>query len=69
MTSVPDRELRRAYRRRFLNFLKHRRDPGDIHFYVTHLAMHYHAYTLARMLMPTGAEGSTERRPMLVNSF
>src|SRR5262249_48541016 len=61
MTSVPEAHLRRAYRRRLWNFLRHRRDPGLCLNYVIHIAMHYHAYTLATQ-MRSGRTG-------VVNSY
>jgi hypothetical protein len=48
MTRVPDPRLRREYRQRLGRFLKVHRRPGLILFYVFHMAMHYHAWQLAR---------------------
>ncbi|GIW87851.1 MAG: B12-binding domain-containing radical SAM protein [Isosphaeraceae bacterium] len=48
MTSIPEAHLRREYRRRFLRVLRVHRRPGMVLFYLFHLAMHYHAYSMAR---------------------
>jgi radical SAM superfamily enzyme YgiQ (UPF0313 family) len=61
MTSIPSAKLRREYRRRFWRFARTRRRPGLIVFYLFHLAMHYHAYTMARQMQTGEAK--------LVNSF
>ncbi|RUL87645.1 DUF4070 domain-containing protein [Tautonia sociabilis] len=72
MTAVPDPGLRREYRRRLWRFLKHRRNPGMTLVYLLHMAMHYHAFTLARSLRSaierSGGEES-EREAVLINSF
>ncbi len=60
MKGVPEASLRREYRKRFWRLLKARRDPGMVVFYVIHMAMHYHAYTLATSL---------SSRRELVNSY
>jgi hypothetical protein len=48
MTRVPEAHLRREYRRRLWSFLKVHRRPGFVLGYVFHMAMHYHAHSLAR---------------------
>ncbi len=47
MRSVPSRSLREEYRHRFWKFLKYHKRPGLVVFYLVHLAMHFHAHTLA----------------------
>ncbi|WP_152050063.1 B12-binding domain-containing radical SAM protein [Tautonia marina] len=73
MTSVPDPKLRREYRRRLWRYLKHRKNPGMALVYLLHIAMHFHAYTLARSLREatsqTRTRGAAEREPVLINSF
>ncbi|MGN8023817.1 DUF4070 domain-containing protein [Phyllobacterium sp. 22229] len=50
MRQVPDRELRRTYRRRIWSMLKRRRSPVVMQIYAIKCAMHYHAHTMiARM--------------------
>ncbi len=61
MLGIPDRGLRREYHRRFMNLVKHRKDPGVWLYYLIKVAFHYHAHTMARA-MATG-EGQ------LVNSY
>jgi radical SAM superfamily enzyme YgiQ (UPF0313 family) len=48
MTQVDDARLRRVYRKRLWRFLKVHRRPGLVLNYLFHMAMHYHAYRLAR---------------------
>jgi radical SAM superfamily enzyme YgiQ (UPF0313 family) len=72
MTAVPDPALRREYRRRMWRYLKHRQNPGMALVYLLHIAMHFHAHTLARSLQaainqPEGE--SADREPVLINSF
>jgi hypothetical protein len=50
MNGVTEADLRREYRRRLWRFLKLRRNPAHLLFYVIHLAQHYHAYTMARQM-------------------
>ena len=50
MTRVGDPRLRREYRRRLGRFLKVHRRPGLALFYLFHMAMHYHAYQLAKQV-------------------
>ncbi|WP_165068211.1 B12-binding domain-containing radical SAM protein [Paludisphaera rhizosphaerae] len=46
--NVSDPELKREYRQRFKNFVKVHRRPGLVMFYVLHMAMHYHSWTMAQ---------------------
>jgi radical SAM superfamily enzyme YgiQ (UPF0313 family) len=48
---VPEAHLRREYARRFRKFLKVRKRPTLAVFYLFHLAMHYHAYSMARSMV------------------
>jgi radical SAM superfamily enzyme YgiQ (UPF0313 family) len=50
MTGVPEAHLRREYRKRLWRFLKVRRNPAHLLFYVIHMAQHYHAYTMATQM-------------------
>jgi radical SAM superfamily enzyme YgiQ (UPF0313 family) len=50
MKGVPEGHLRREYRKRLWRFLKVRRNPAHLLFYVIHLAQHYHAYTMATQM-------------------
>ncbi|HMB06844.1 MAG TPA: DUF4070 domain-containing protein, partial [Isosphaeraceae bacterium] len=50
MRDVPEADLRREYRKRLWRFLKHRRNPGALLFYILHMAQHYHAHTMARQM-------------------
>jgi radical SAM superfamily enzyme YgiQ (UPF0313 family) len=59
--AVPDPALRREYRRRFWNLVRHRFDPGMWLYYLIKIAFHYHAQTLARQM--------TGERAAIVNSF
>ena len=61
MRGVPEAHLRREYRRRLWRFLKVRRRPGLLLVYLFHLAMHYHAHTMAQQM----ASGTTA----IVNSY
>ncbi|MBX6314813.1 MAG: DUF4070 domain-containing protein [Isosphaeraceae bacterium] len=61
MRSVPEAHLRREYRRRFWRFVRARRRPGLLLAYVFHLAMHYHAYTMARDM--------ASKKTAIINSF
>jgi radical SAM superfamily enzyme YgiQ (UPF0313 family) len=56
-----DGALRAEYRRRVWRFLKVHRRPGLVLFYLFHLAMHYHAFSLARRM--------SSQQMRLVNSF
>jgi radical SAM superfamily enzyme YgiQ (UPF0313 family) len=61
ITAVPEAHLRREYRRRIFRFLRRRQDPGTVLLYVTHAAMHYHAYTMTTSM--------SSGRAALVNSY
>jgi radical SAM superfamily enzyme YgiQ (UPF0313 family) len=61
MMRVPDRRLRREYRRRLWRFLKVHRRPGLVLNYLFHMTMHYHALFLARRM--------ASRELQLVNSY
>jgi len=61
MRRVPEAALRREYRRRLANLLRHRREPHLIFLYTVKCAMHYHHFTMARQM----ASG----RSTVVNSF
>jgi radical SAM superfamily enzyme YgiQ (UPF0313 family) len=61
MTKRVDPRLRREYRRRMWRFLKVHRRPGLILGYVIHLAMHYHAWKMAKQM--------SSKEAQLVNSF
>ncbi|WP_167104715.1 B12-binding domain-containing radical SAM protein [Mycobacterium sp. DL592] len=60
MKNVPDRDLRRIYRRRMATILRRRPDPGVLFVCVVKCAVHYHHYTMSREMF--------ERRT-LVNTF
>jgi radical SAM superfamily enzyme YgiQ (UPF0313 family) len=61
MIGLPSAPLRREYRRRFQRFLKVHCRPGLALYYLFHLAMHYHAHTMAEQM------SAGEQR--LVNTF
>jgi radical SAM superfamily enzyme YgiQ (UPF0313 family) len=61
MRGIPEAPLRREYRRRLWRFLKVLPRPGLVLIYLFHLAMHYHAHTMARQM----ASGKTT----IVNSY
>ncbi|MHC5541174.1 B12-binding domain-containing radical SAM protein [Singulisphaera rosea] len=61
MQGVPEDYLRKEYRKRLWRFLKARRNPGDVLFYIIKMAMHYHAHTMAKSMSSGGAR--------IVNSF
>jgi len=61
MRSIPERQLRKEYRRRFGRLLRRRREPSVLFAYLIKCAMHYHHYTMARQML---AQGSP-----VVNSF
>jgi len=71
LTAVPEPDLRREYRRRILRYLRQRRNPGMFLVYLIHVAMHYHAHTLAKSLAERveRSEASGGREAVLVNSF
>ncbi|MGD9635417.1 MAG: DUF4070 domain-containing protein, partial [Pirellulales bacterium] len=60
-SAIPEKHLRDEYKRRFWRFLKSRHRPGLAHFYLFHIAMHYHAYTMSRNM--------TSKRTAIVNSY
>jgi len=51
MRGIPDRELRREYRRRLLRLAWRRRAPQMIQTYAVKCAMHYHAHCMVRELL------------------
>jgi radical SAM superfamily enzyme YgiQ (UPF0313 family) len=51
MRGVPDRVLRREYRRRLLRLVRHRRDPEIIQTYAIKCAMHYHAHRMVQEMV------------------
>lgn len=59
--AIPEKHLRDEYKKRFWRFLKIKRRPGLAHFYLFHIAMHYHAYTMSRNMMT--------KRTAIFNSF
>ena len=50
MSGVPERSLRREYRKRLWRFLKVSRNPALLLFYIIHMAIHYHAHTMAKQM-------------------
>ena len=50
MGRIEPASLRREYRKRLWRFLKVHRRPGLTLFYLFHLVMHYHVYTIARTM-------------------
>lgn len=61
MWSIPDKNLRREYRRRIFRLLRVTRDPSVLFVYVIKFAMHFHHHTLANNM----ASGRTT----VVNTF
>jgi radical SAM superfamily enzyme YgiQ (UPF0313 family) len=61
MSRVPERSLRREYRRRLGRLLRERPEPLLIFLYTVKCAMHYHHFTMARQM--------ARDRSALVNSF
>jgi radical SAM superfamily enzyme YgiQ (UPF0313 family) len=61
MRGVPERSLRKEYRKRFWNFFRARPDPNLAILYLIKCAMHYHQHTMARQM----ASGATQ----VYNSF
>lgn len=51
MRGVPDPHLRSEYGRRLWRYFRHCREPSLLLGYLFHLAMHYHAYTLAQQMI------------------
>ena len=60
MWSIPDKVLRRKYKRRLARVLRRRREGSTFLFYAIKCAMHYHAYRMAQEL---------DTETGLVNSF
>jgi hypothetical protein len=60
-SAIPEKHLRDEYKKRFWRFLRAKRRPGLAVFYLFHIAMHYHAYTLTRNM--------TAQRTAIVNSY
>jgi radical SAM superfamily enzyme YgiQ (UPF0313 family) len=50
MRGVPDKALRREYRRRISRLLRIRHDPVVLFVYILKCAMHYHHFTMARKM-------------------
>ncbi len=61
MSGIPERHLKREYRRRVWRYLKYRRNPGMLLLYLVKVAQHYHAYTMATRMK--------EGRSPLYNSY
>jgi hypothetical protein len=61
LNAIPEKHLRQEYRRRFWRFLKAKRRPGLAFFYLFHIAMHYHAYSMSRNM--------TSKRTAIFNSY
>ena len=56
MRGVTDPVLREEYRERYKRFRKVRKRPTLAVFYLFHIAMHYHAYSMARSMVQEDAE-------------
>lgn len=61
MWSIPQRSLRREYRKRIFRLLRVNRDPSVLFVYVIKCAMHYHHYTLSTNM--------ANKRSAVVNTF
>jgi radical SAM superfamily enzyme YgiQ (UPF0313 family) len=61
LNAIPEKHLRQEYKRRFWRFLKVKRRPGLAFFYLFHIAMHYHAYSMSRNM--------TSKRTAIFNSY
>ena len=61
LSAIPEKHLRQEYKKRFWRFLKVKRRPGLAHFYLFHIAMHYHAYTMSQNM--------TSNRTAIVNTY
>lgn len=61
LSAIPEKHLRAEYKKRFWRFLKVRRRPGLALFYLFHMAMHYHAYSMSRNM--------TSKRTVIFNSY
>jgi hypothetical protein len=58
---VPDKDLRKEYRRRLAHLLRRRPDPAVWRIYAIKCAMHYHTHRLIAALR--------ERRASVLNTF
>ena len=61
MWTIPQRSLRKEYRKRIFRLLRVNRDPSVLFVYVIKCAMHYHHYTLATNM--------SSQRSAVVNTF
>jgi radical SAM superfamily enzyme YgiQ (UPF0313 family) len=61
LAKVPDRSLRRIYRRRFLSFFRARPEPSVLRIYALKCAIHWHMHKFIRRLM-------TAEKP-LINTY
>ena len=61
LNAIPEKHLRQEYKKRFWRFLKVKRRPGLAFFYLFHIAMHYHAYSMSRNM--------TSKRTAIFNSY
>ena len=61
MSGIPERHLKREYRRRVWRYLQHRRNPGMLLLYLVKVAQHYHAHTMATQMK--------EGRSQVYNSY
>jgi hypothetical protein len=61
LSAIPEKHLRQEYKKRFWRFLKFKRRPGLALFYLFHIAMHYHAYSMSRNM--------TSKRTAIFNSY
>ena len=61
MWTIPQRSLRKEYRKRILKLIRVNRDPSVLFVYVIKCAMHYHHYTLSTNM--------SDSRSTVVNTF
>ena len=61
MWSIPQRSLRKEYRKRIFRLLRVNRDPSVLFVYVIKCAMHYHHFTLSTNM--------SDKRSAVVNTF
>jgi radical SAM superfamily enzyme YgiQ (UPF0313 family) len=61
MSRVPDRQLRKVYRKRLFRLLRSRPDPAVAFVYLLKCAIHYHHFTMAQEMSSAGGQ--------VVNSF
>ncbi|MGE3876031.1 MAG: B12-binding domain-containing radical SAM protein, partial [Parvibaculaceae bacterium] len=54
LARVPDRSLRRVYRRRFWSFFRARPEPSVLRIYALKCAIHWHMHKFVRRLTSTG---------------